>query len=408
MLVSKIKALPRAYWNLSLLQFIFWTSIATGSYLTVFLQKEGYKPNQVGSVNAIVSIVTIMATPFWGMIADKIQSIRKIFILCLSIGIVLWALVPFSSSIVIGPLVLIYAVLILGAFFRNPGNSLFDAFSVQRADLDQLAYGHVRLWGSLSFAIMSFILSFILPRTGVEFTFYWYGIVLLPLLVLMWRMKGADTGRRTGRTGQVSLSSMGFGRLFRNYYFITYLIFAIFVYIPVNTLMVFLPYLIDAVGGDTAKFGLLNACRALVEIPVLFLLRGLRRKLPLPIIVGAAAIIFCIEALLCAHVVNLTQILILQAFHGIGGGLIIGTATNYVYSLAPEGLNSTAHTMNGAVHAIASIVGNLIGGFLIVGMGIFSYYRIMGLMLLFAVVYFYTSIFVGVKILHKPMPLKQS
>ena len=401
MFASRLKALPRAYWNLSLLQFLFWSSIATAPYLTVFLQGQGYRPNQVGLINAGISIAAIIATPFWGMIADRIQSIRKIFILCMFIGIILWGLIPASSRIGLGPAALVSVVIIFGALFRNPANSLFDAFSVQRADLDGLPYGHVRLWGSFSYALVSFILSIVLPRTGVEFNFYLYAVVLLPLLIIMWTMKGADAGRRGER---LNFRSMGFGRLFGNYYFITYLFFAMFVYMPVNSLMVFLPYLIDAVGEDTARLGLINMCRALVEIPVLFMMRGLRRKLPLPAITGGAAVIFCVEAFLCTRVNSFYQIMLLQAFHGIGGGCLIGAASNYVYSLAPKGLNSTAHTVNGAVIAVAAIMGNLVGGYIILNRGIFSFYRVSCGMLFFALVYFCLSFIVGKKILKKPIP----
>lgn len=402
MFISKLKNLPRSYRNLSSLQLFFWSSIAISSYLTVFLQKLDYRPYQVGFINAAISVVSILATPFWGMMADRIRSIRKIFIFCMSAGTVLWVLAPASSRIPTGTLGLVYTVIILGAVFRNPANSLFDAFSVQRSALDNLPYGHVRLWGSFSFAIMSLFLSIILPFTGVEFSFYLYGMVILPLIIIMWKMKGADMGRRAGFS---SFRNMELGRLFRNYYFITYLFFVLFVYIPVNTLMVFLPYLIEAVGGDTAKFGLLNACRAFIEIPVLFLMRALRRKFPLPLIVSFAALVFCVESFLCTRVTNLYQIMILQAFHGIGGAIMIGAATNYVYSLAPEGLNYTAHTINGAVIAIAAIMGNLTGGFLIQNWGIFSYYRVISIIMFFALLYFYFSVIIGIKILKKPLPV---
>jgi len=398
MLLSRLKSLPRSYWNLSFLCFLFWISIATGSYLTVFLQKNGFGANQVGYVNAAIAVVSIMATPLWGMIADKIRSIRKIFILCISIGLVLWALVPASARV---SAALIYTVLIIGAFFMRPANSLFDGFAVQRADLDGLAYGHVRLWGSLSYALMSLILGIVLPFTGVEFTFYIYGVFLLPLIFLLLKMKGADSARKTVK---VNFRDMGFGRLFKNYYFITYLIFAIFVYMPMNALMVFLPYLIEAVGGDTARLGLLNACKAIIEIPILLLMRNFRRKVPLPVIVGGSALLFCMEAFFYSRAVNINQIMALQLFHGLGGGLLIGSASNYVYSLAPEGLNSTAHMVNGAVNSVASILGNLVGGFLITVIGIFSYYRFMSIVLFCAFVYFYLSIFFGLKILKKPIP----
>ena len=402
MLMSKLKALPRTYWSLSSLEFLFRSSIAAASYLTVFLQRENFRPDQVGFINAAISIVAIVTTPLWGMLADRIRSIRKILIVCLSVSVVFWILTPSVSRISFGPLPLVYVVLISGALFKNPGYSLFDAFTVQRADLDGLAYGHVRLWGSFSFAVLCFLLSIILPYTGVGFSFYLYGAVLIPLLVILWKMKGADTGRHAGSG---NLSGMGFGRLFGDYYFITFLLFAVIAYIPVNTLMVFLPYLIDAVGEDTAKFGLLNAARGLAEIPMLLLMRRLRRKMPLPAIIGGAASIFCVNAFLLAKVTGIYQILLLQAFHGIGGGLMIGSAAYYVYSLAPEGLNSTANSVNGAVAAVSSITGSMLGGFLILNMGVFSYYRIMSAMLFFAILFFGITLIVGIKILKKPLPV---
>ena len=399
--MAKLKALPQVYRNLSLIQFPFWAGVAISSYLTVFLQQQGFKPNQVGFINAVISVVAILATPFWGMVADMIRSIRKIFLFCMSLGIILWALIPVSFHLKIAPTVLVYIVVILGAMFRNPAVSLFDAFLVQRANLDQVPYGHVRLWGSFSFAVMSFMLSIILITLSVEITFYLYGIVIIPLLVIMGRMKGADSGRLTKRE---SFRSMGFGRLFRNYYFITFLFFSMAVYIPVNSIMVFLPYLIGAVGGNAAMYGIINGCRATVEIPVLFLMRSLRRKFPLPVIISGAAAVFCIEAFCLSRVGSFYQIVLLQSFHGIGGGVLIGSATNYVYSLAPEGLNSTAHTMYGAVNSIASIAGYILGGILISQMGIFSYYDVVGKVLIVALVYFCISLIVGVKVFNKPIP----
>ena len=216
----------------------------------------------------------------------------------------------------------------------------------------------------------------------------------------MVKKKGTDAGRHTGN---IPVKNLGFTRLFKNYYFITFLFFAMFVNLPVSTLLPFLPYLIVAVGGETAKLGLLNGCRALVEIPVLLMLRSLRRKFPLPLVVSAAAIVFCIEAFCLTRVNSFFQIILLQAFHGIGGGLMIGAATNYVYSLAPEGLNSTAHAMYISIYSVAAILGNFFGGLIIKGVGIFSYFGIVCGVMIFALIYFYISLLVGIKILKKPI-----
>jgi PPP family 3-phenylpropionic acid transporter len=385
---------------------LFWFATATGGYLTVFLQKQGFKPDQVGIINAVNALIMILANPFWGMLADKLRSIRKIFLFCMCIAAVLWALVPVSSRIMLGPLALMYLIIPVGAFFRQPANSLIDAFVVQRSDIEHVAYGHVRLWGSISFAIMNISLSMILPWTGVEISFYMYGCAFIPLLVIMWRMKGVDMSAADAKKPQ-SLKTMGFGRLFKNYYFISYLVFAVFIHMPANTSMVFLPYLVASVGGDTAQLGLVTGYKALLEIPMLLLMRPLRQRFPLPIAIGGAAVFYAFEALLYTRASSLIHIMLIQTLHGLGGGLMIGAATNYVYSLAPKGLNSTAHTMHGAANAIAAIVGNVSGGILIVAIGVKSFYYVVSAVITFALVYFIISLVVGVKILGISIPFSR-
>jgi PPP family 3-phenylpropionic acid transporter len=245
------------------------------------------------------------------------------------------------------------------------------------------------------------MLSLILPKTGVEISFYLLGIAFIPLIILMWKMKNADMGTQARHK---SFRTMGFGRLFKNYFFITYLCTAVFLHMPVSTSMAFLPFLIANVGGDTTKYGLVIGCRALLEIPMLLLMRPLRRKFPLPVAICGAGVLFCLEAFSYTMATNFTQIVLAQIFHGLGQGFMIGGATNYVYSLAPEGLNSTAHTVHGAVNSLASIIGNLMGGLLIVTFGIQFFYRTVVGMIMFAVLFFITTLLIGIKILKKTLP----
>ena len=277
---SKLSNVPSAYWRLSSIEFLFWFAAATGGYLTVFLQQNGFEPWQVGIINSINSTVSLCATPIWGMISDKWRSIRKVFLFCMSIGAIMWALVPLSAKIVIGPILLLHIIVPMGSFFRMPANSLVDAFVVQTAARENVAYGNVRLWGSISYACMALSLSAILPWTGVQASFYMYGLAFIPMMFIMFRMKDADSSMQNKK--RVPLREMQFGRIFKNYYFVTYLIFSVFMHLPMNTSMSFLPYLVDSVGGNTAQLGLVTGYKALLEVPMLLLIKPMRRRFPLP------------------------------------------------------------------------------------------------------------------------------
>ena len=395
--LQKIKNLPRAYWHLSSLEFLYWFASAIGSYLTVFLQRQGFRADQIGLLYAVNSSISILSTPFWGMMADKTKSIRKILIFCILTGIILWAMVPVSFRI--AP-VLIYFVIFTGVFLRAPIGSLFDAFVVQRADNERVTFSHVRLWGSFSYAVMSFSLSRILPRTGVEISFYMYGIFFLPFVFMLWKTKGSDEKRFPGRR---TFRSMGFGRLFRNYYFITFLVLYFLIQISMSSNGSFLPILINATGSDAARLGIIGGYSALLEIPMLFLIRPLRRRLPLPITICGGVLLLSLGTFLYSIAGSLSQIVLIQTLHGLGNGLLIGSITSYVYSLSPDGLNSTALTMCGAAAATASIIGNSAGGLLIVVLGVHRFYLVSSFVLVFALALFIVTLVIGIRVLKKPV-----
>ncbi|MDR1502627.1 MAG: MFS transporter, partial [Prevotella sp.] len=380
----------KQYWTLSLIEFLFWFAAATSTYLTVFLQKNGFTPSQVGLINAINAIVMVCATPFWGMAADKLGSIRKVFVFCTFVGLLAWIIIPASLKIIIGPLLLLYLIIPFGSFFRMPANSLLDSFAVQYAEKNKFAYGNARLWGSISFAVMNITLSMVLPYVGIESSFYMYGIASLPLIIIIWRMKDADS-YSSEEHKKVSLKEMKLGGLFKNYYYVTYLVFAIIMLMPTNTSMVFLPYLVDNVGGDTVQLGLVSGYRALLEIPMLLLMKPLRKRYSLPVAIVLGCVFYCIENLLFSRANSFKEILFIMTFQGLGDGLIIGAATNYVYQMAPDNLRSTAQAINGTIGAIAAIIGSLVGGSVIMKTGVRNFYLISFVMILSAVVYFITT-----------------
>jgi PPP family 3-phenylpropionic acid transporter len=394
-----------AYFRLSSIAFSYWFGTAACAYFTVLLQKNGYSAAQVGAVNALNSVVTIAATPFWGMMADKYRSIRIVVLATLCAGIPLWTLIPLTLKVSLGPLALLFIVVPLSCFFRNPHPSLVDSYIVQRCGRDGLSYGNVRLWGSVSYTIASLGFSFILPRSGVELSYYLYGVLILPFMILMWKFRDPDVNAAPGGPRKtLTLGQMKFGRLFKNYYFITFLIFALFVYLPNTTSNAFMPYLMESVGGESARYGLITGLKALLEVPSLLLMRRLRRRFPLPVLLAGAAAFYSVEALLYAGASSMTHIVFIQVFQGLGGGLLIGSSANYLYSLSPPELSSTAQTMNGAISATAAILGNLVGGALIVLVGIRRFYLIVSAVILCALVFFAGTLFLGIKILNKKLP----
>ncbi len=393
-------SLGREYFQYSGLEFMYWFAAATNSFTTVYLQGIGMDPTQVGTISALNSAVSILATPLWGALSDKLRSVKKVFIFATLVSAVLVPLIPVLARHHLGPVLLANLIIPVSCFFRNPTGALVDTWVVQASNRQGLNYGGIRLWGSISFAVMSMGLSAILPMIGVQYAFVCFSVVAVPLALVAFSIK--NDAQTKGKT--LSFREMHIGELFHNYYYVFYLIFAVALNIPLNCSFTFMPYLIESVGADSSLYGIMTGYKALMEIPMLIIMVRLRKKFRMPAIIVAAGICYSAEMMLYSLAGSFTHLMIFVTLQGIGGGLFIGISTNYVYRLAPDHLKATAQTINGATNSIAGILGNLLGGQMIAAFGVKAFYFTAGGMILSAVCLFLISFPLIQKVFKQPLP----
>ena len=83
-MLSKLKSKHPHLFTLSIMEFLgYGTSLAALGYLTVFLQDIGMDASQIGTITAVNSVVGMVASPFWGVVSDKLRSLRKTLLICL-------------------------------------------------------------------------------------------------------------------------------------------------------------------------------------------------------------------------------------------------------------------------------------------------------------------------------------
>ena len=381
----------KRYLQFSGMEFLFWFAQCAGTYQTVFLQTMGYNATKVGVVTAVCSSIGIFSTLFWGMFSDRIRSIRKVFILCMAVGSFLWLFVPLTAKVMLGPLSLSLLFITVSTFFRAPTGPLIDNWAVSVANTEGMNYGLIRSAGSVSFAVMGISLGFILRKTGVNLSFYLYALLTVPLVLLCFFVKGD-----TQRMRPIPMRELHVERLLKNYRFITFLIFIILMNMPSTTMFSFLSFLVRGVHGDINMVGIIQGYKALLEVPMLILARPLaRRNVPYPALLICTACLFSLEAFLYAHAVNFTQLVMISTLHGLGGGLFIASASNYIFQLAPDGLKATAQTIFGAVNTVGAIIGSLIGGALMDAIGVQNFILYLSFVMLFAAVFYAATLLFG-------------
>lgn len=391
----------RDAYKLASIEAFYWIAIAIGGYLTVFMQNKGMAASTIGIINAVNSGVAIISVPFWGIVSDKLQSIKKVFIITLMSSMILFPLIALSSHLPVG-LLLIPVMVIATYFFRIPAQNLLESWVVQITNVKRMNYGAIRSTGSIAYAIVGIVISFILPYVGVECTFYVFPLFMLPTLLLGFSIR-ETTGQGSGKK-KMGFKDLHIGQLFGDYRYITFIIFVFLYSISTTSEFTFMPYLLENIGVDGSRFGAIYGYRAFFEVPSLFLMVYLRKKIPLRYLVMLGVLCYGIEVFLLSVAGSLTQMILSSTVAGIGSGLLIGSAMNYCFQIAPEQLKATAMTCYGAMGSIAGIVGNLYGGFVLDKFGIITMFRTNGIIIMAALVLYTVSIIFGQKVLKLKSP----
>ena len=392
-----------AWLRFTVLQFVYWFVMAIGNYQTVYLQSRGYTATTIGLINAVLSAVTIMATPVWGMISDRIRSIRRVFLLTLIVGSVLFAFIPaiIGLPVLSAPLMLVYLSLVY--FFRNPANAMMDNWLVRYSNQKGVDYGSIRSFGSLGYAICGVLIAGAVSSFGTAWTFPVCSAMMA--LVVAMSLRTDDAKPVAPATGAPAREAFNPLTLFKNYYFTTFLAFSLLLYIVINSAAAFLPYLLEEVGVSSSRYGLITAYMATLEIPMLLAARPLRRRAPLFALCIASGFCYAAACLLlgtCAH--SLGMIVAIETLSGVGSGLLIASAANYIYTLTPENLKATGQSIYVAVTALSGIAGNLIGGAVVDALSAPQLYCIMGVTGLISALFLLGTIVIGAKLLKQSPP----
>ena len=392
-----------AWLRFTVLQFVYWFVMAIGNYQTVYLQSRGYNATTIGLINAVLSAVTIMATPVWGMISDRIRSIRRVFLLTLIVGSVLFAFIPaiIGLPVLSAPLMLVYLSLVY--FFRNPANAMMDNWLVRYSNQKGVDYGSIRSFGSLGYAICGVLIAGAVSSFGTAWTFPVCSAMMA--LVVAMSLRTDDAKPVAPATGAPARETFNPLTLFKNYYFTTFLAFSLLLYIVINSAAAFLPYLLEEVGVSSSRYGVITAYMATLEIPMLLAARPLRRRAPLYALCIASGFSYAAACLLlgtCAH--SLGMIVAIETLSGVGSGLLIASAANYIYTLTPENLKATGQSIFVAVTALSGIAGNLIGGAVVDALSAPQLYCIMGVTGLISALFLLGTIVIGARLLKQSPP----
>ena len=372
----------------SVLIFLYWAALGTLAFHVLLLRDCGFTSTQVGVVMALNFLTGIIGPPIWGLVADRIRSMKKTFLMVMTGTGLMTFLLPATRYVVLGSLPVVALTLPMFTLFRAPTGSLIDGWIVSVCNqYERMTYAQIRLWGSIGYAVMAMIFTFFAERCGIAAPYY-MSVVVIAAVVLLAARQPDEQRAQVRRQSEGKVNPL---RLLKNYPFVVLLLFNTVLTLCSNASGSFMPYLIEEIGADATLYGVVAGCKALFEVPIMLFGRRLIERYKLSTLVGMVGVLYLVEQIAYQFVQTLPQIFVAQCIQGCAYGLYLTVAIQYAYMLAPRELSASAQSMLTMTIFTGSILSSLLGGWLIEVLSIRGLYRITALVLAVGLVLYMSS-----------------
>lgn len=342
------------------------------AYSVVFLVANGFDEFQIGMVTSLANLLASFIQPWLGGKVDRSVRLNLVHVnvmivipsLALLIGLF------FSQKIFLLVAIMYTLVLMLQATLM-PFMSATGVFLMNNGF--KLNYGVCRAVESASFALTSTILGILITRMGhnsiLMMAIIGYSLYLFMLRHLFKHYLQALFNHHIDNvklnTVEVALKASEVS-FFKKYAHFKYIVFGSFCFfVGHNFINLFMLQIIENVGGNTENMGNAIALAAISEMPIMILFTRINRRIPSRYLMMVTGIFFLVKTTLTFTAMTVGGVYLAQVFQVLAFGLYIVASVYYVnHEMANEdkvkgqSLVTTAHTLG-------SVVGSLIGGWLI-------------------------------------------
>lgn len=386
----------------ALVHFLTTTSMSLWTYSTNYFRELGFTAHQIGILNAVGTFLSMIALPFIGLLSDKIGSSRKVYVTSVAVAIPLYLLIPALGQALLAPFIPMIVICAICAVARQTTNSMMDSWAGgEMARLD-VSFGSIRRFGSLGFVLMSVFSSLLIGPVLPTWSF----AVLSPLLALplLWVISGkrgegyTQAAPKEKATGTASLLKF----VFKNYYFVSYLLFVVAFDAFLAILNLHMSYLMDFVNAQRSDIGYVGAVRATTEIVVFIIIGRVKKLPPLWALLCISGVLLASEHLLYPYLTSLTGVLLVTLLSGVAGGFYYGLGANYVFKVVDRRAAGTAMAVLGVVRSLIGVFGTGFGGDIIERYGVITLTSAVGWLILSLTGLFAVTCVVGRLILKKP------
>jgi len=331
--------------------------------MVITLIDNGWTESAATGVITAMSVIVLFIQPFYGYLCDRYLSEKKLTVILLLLTAVFFFLLPFSLNSGNRVLVILNMIGITVTGMQVAG--LMDAWIVGlKQEINSINYGLIRGTGSLAFALSAQITGIITINYGHNLRL-WLGCGFFAITVFV-----ALTFRSSRRSNQTSDEKKPVNKtggfetvklIFSSKQYCLLLTVSFFLLLSNIVMITLIQLVIRDFGGTTAHIGTATAVMAVSEVPFMFLMAYIMKKVKFKKILLLCSIAYVIRMIVTASAGTVNSMIYVQLFQGITYAVLIPLSINYLSLILDERIRSTAVTTYVAVTvSLTSILGNFI------------------------------------------------
>ena len=336
-------------------------------YISIYLASTGLDLGTVGALIALFALVSVVAAPWWGALADASGDIRgPVLVAGLLSGVAVLAL-----ALAIGPVLIALATVFLAAAWAGV-IPMIDSRAVRMVG-HRDRFGQARAPGSGAFVVVAFATGAVLAVVGPGGMFLVYGPLVVLTGVSAWLLlrlpsSGTDHVRdrrdRSGSgPGRSAISPATILGVLRTPRLGIFFVASVAVWMSHSALLGFISLRVVELGGSSTLVAATWSLGAVVEVPLMYAFPALARRFGAERLMLVGAVAFAIRALASAVFVDPALIVLVAPFGGVGFAFFyIGTVT-WVSGSVGRSVQATAQgVFTGTAQSVGQIGGSIIGG----------------------------------------------
>ncbi len=321
-------------------------------YFNLYCDHLGFSGTQIGNLSAARQVAMIIFPLIWGILADRYNARRPIYIFCSFLSAVVWAGLLFTRNF----WWMLLIVTIYGIFYA-PLIPFLEAFAMDVLKGRKKTYGRMRLWGSIAFISMVLGLGWFIERFSIEIIL---GVVLGGSILQALIALGIPS---TGPVNTVPFSQGG--RYLFHPRFMIFMFCAFLMLLSHGAYYGFFSIHLKNLGFGT---GFISGCWALQstsEICVMMFSGLIFKKFPLKNVLIFSFLIAVVRWLALFQFTGAGAILASQLTHAVTYGTFHMASILYVDRLIPKEVKTLGQGINNALtYGLGLMVGFYISGFL--------------------------------------------